>query len=77
MATSRNDVRVRCPFYRYDECSKEQGPQITCEGLVPDSCISVSFRDVDSWERHLVACCCGNYVQCPVYRMLLEKYEEG
>lgn len=77
MPTSRTDVRVKCPFYQYDEClSKKKQHRITCEGLVAGSTLIHNFKYKQDFRIQLDTFCCNHFNRCEVYRMLMEKYEE-
>ena len=77
MPTSRTDVRVKCPFYLYDESSSKQKKQrITCEGLTKDSTLVLNYRFKKDLHIQLETFCCRFFDRCEVYRMLMQKYEE-
>ena len=77
MPTSRNDTRVQCPFYRYDESqNKKRAHRITCEGLISGSTLVLNYRYKRDFKIQLESFCCRYYDRCEIYRMLLEKYEE-
>lgn len=63
---------VQCPFYKSDD---GRG-RITCEGLVDESSLTLSYRQRGDYEIQIGAYCCGCYDRCEVFRMLMEKYEE-
>ena len=74
MATgSWRQADVRCPFYRED--SKRR--RISCEGLVEDSRISMTFGRRGDFDIQMNTFCCDRYHYCELFRMLMEnKYEE-
>lgn len=75
MPTSRNDVRVICPFYKYDE--KPNGIfRIVCEGLVDDSSIVLAYKRKNDFYIQLGTFCCQNFDRCEIYRAINEKYED-
>lgn len=77
MPTSRADVRVQCPFYRYDRCANRKWTySITCEGLVDNSTITLSYCNKKDFRIQRGTFCCEWYERCEVYRMLMQKYEE-
>lgn len=71
MPTSWNESRVECPFYKYDDGKKG----ITCEGCVSGSITRTLFNTKAQQDRHLRTYCCKSYKQCPIYAMLVKKYE--
>ena len=73
MATYRKeswtDADVRCPLYlAYDQsaCS------IRCEGFREGVDTISRFRSRVLRDRHMGACCTGDYEKCPVYRCTCE-----
>lgn len=70
---SYRQVDVRCPFYKSDD---GRG-RITCEGLIDQSSLTLSYRQRGDYEIQIGVFCSGCYDRCEVYRMLMEnKYEE-
>ena len=63
---------VLCPFYKYDDGKR----RITCEGIVEDSSLAITFRDKADFNTQVAIFCCKNYKNCEVFRMLEEKYKE-
>jgi hypothetical protein len=77
MPTSRNDTRVKCPFYQYDESvDKKNLRRITCEGLIDCSTLVLNYRFKRDYRIQLETFCCEYFDRCEVYRMLMQKYEE-
>ena len=77
MPTSRNDTRVLCPFYQYDETmNKKRCFRITCEGLVDRSTLILNYRFKRDFWIQLETFCCRHFDRCEIYRMLMEKYED-
>lgn len=62
---------VKCPFYRFDD---GRG-QITCEGILEGSTLSLRYRKKQDFRIQMDVFCCRYYQRCEVYRMLMEKYE--
>ena len=71
MATTYNDVEIKCPFFR-----EQTSSCISCEGLTEDSIIKLWFALQASKDLHRNAFCQGKYNYCEIYRMLEAKYEE-
>lgn len=63
---------VLCPFYKHDDGKR----RITCEGIVENSSVVLTFRYDTLYEQQITLFCCSNYQKCEVYRMLMEKYKE-
>ena len=59
---------VRCPFYKFDDGKR----RITCEGIIDDSSLSLTFRKKADQEKQLYVFCCRYYEHCEIYRMLME-----
>lgn len=76
MPTSRTDVRVKCPFYQYDEGSSRIH-RITCEGIVDGSTLILNYRYKKDFRIQLDTFCCEYFDRCEVYRMLMQKYQEA
>ena len=69
---SYKQIEVQCPFYKYDHARR-----ITCEGLVDDSTLSLSYMRIKDYETQLSVFCCEHYKKCEVYTMLMAaKYDE-
>ena len=78
MPISRNDVLVKCPFYKYDQnLSKKGGYRIVCEGIVQGSSLIQKFTYKRDFQIQIDTFCCEHYDRCEVYRMLNQKYEEN
>ena len=71
MATSNQDVDIKCPFFR--ELLKKG---ISCEGLTDDSIIKQWFNSAKGKELHAEIFCKRKYTNCEIYRMLEKKYDE-
>ena len=64
---------VLCPFYKFDEGKKRS---ITCEGLVEDSSIVLTYHKKSDYVRQITVFCCKHFEKCEIYRALLEsKYD--
>lgn len=72
MAGNYLDSRIGCPFYR----STDGWRVIRCEGIVDDSCVSLSFGKKRDYKIQINGFCGGSWHRCEIYRMLLAKYEE-
>lgn len=66
-------VFVRCPFYHFDDGKR----RITCEGIVEDSSMALIFHSKEDYEKQITVFCCKKYENCEVYRMLMDKYQDG
>lgn len=75
MPTSRNDVRVKCPFYQYDE-KLEDCWRIVCEGVGAADTMQHRFRSGLVFQTFIDTRCCRSYERCPAYRRIAEKYRE-
>lgn len=73
MSTSRNDVYVKCPFYKSDKF--ENAYRIYCEGLVDNSSIILTYRKKMDFKTHIKEFCCLHFEQCLIYQALMKKYE--
>lgn len=71
MATNFSDVYIRCPFFL-----TEEGAEIRCEGLLPESQTVLRFKKREWKTKHLENCCREDYERCPLCKGLLEKYEK-
>ncbi len=61
-----------CPFYL-----SEDPHRISCEGVDDNSTLILSYpRNAAGKWRRLKRYCEGDWKACPVYRMLLKKYEK-
>lgn len=77
MPTSRNDTRVGCPFYQYDECkNRRNGFRIVCEGLIPRSSLQNVYDTKSDYLMQLNTFCCNHFDKCEINQMLSKKYEE-
>lgn len=74
MPSGYNKVYALCPFYKSDN-GKEK--RITCEGITERSNLELVFRTRDDFEQQMQIFCSEHYKNCEVYRMLMNKYEEG
>ena len=78
MPTSRNDTRVLCPFYQYDETLKKARVRhIVCEGLVDGSTLVLNYKNKRDFMIQLNTFCCEHFCRCEIYRLLMDtKYFE-
>lgn len=70
---SYRQVLVQCPFYRKDVPARRQ---ISCEGLVDKSSLSLNYQSKVDYEKQMEIFCCNRYINCEVYRMLMSKYPD-
>ena len=63
---------VLCPFYKKDDGKR----CITCEGIVENSSVVLTFRYDTLLKKQIAVFCSGYYKNCEVYRMLIQKYED-
>ena len=64
---------VLCPFYKFDDGKKRS---ITCEGLIEDSSIVLTYHKKRDYDRQMAVFCCEHYKKCEIHRMLMEsKYD--
>ena len=66
-------VNVQCPFYRDDDGKS----RITCEGLADKSYITLRYEQDIDWKWQMAHCCQDRYgyLQCGIYKALIEKEE--
>lgn len=73
MPTSRNDTRVLCPFYQYDESkNRYKGYRIVCEGLIKKSALHHIYEEKADYLIQLNTFCCEHFDRCEIYRMLMD-----
>lgn len=78
MAIIRTASPVQCPFYRHDECrGKPSVYRVICEGIVEDSTLALNYRNRKDFYTQMETFCCRHFVKCEIYRMLMEKYQDG
>jgi len=65
---------IVCPFFQSDDYNKKL---IRCEGLINDSTLHLKFKRIKQIEDYEFKYCMDTecYTQCPICRLLLEKYE--
>lgn len=71
--TYKGKADAQCPFYRFDEAEKKR---ISCEGIVDESTLALTFRRKTGYKTQLEVFCCKHHKKCEIYRMLMEKYED-
>jgi hypothetical protein len=64
-------MEIICPYYR-----KMSVYTITCDGLVEDSEIILSFRNRKDRALQSEVFCCKYVERCEIYRMLRDMEEE-
>ena len=65
-------VWVQCPFYKRDN-SKDC---LVCEGVGDARTLTQVFDSRDALKKYMQAYCWERYKSCPLYRMIMEKYED-
>lgn len=75
---SHYDARAICPFYKYDDnVDVKTFQRVICEGLVPDSTITLWFNDKRDRNIQVKTFCCEWFDRCEIYRMLMDsKYPD-
>ncbi len=63
---------VQCPFYKFDDGQR----RITCEGIVEDSSLALTYRRKADFETQIKVFCCDHFGKCEIYRLLMDKYDE-
>lgn len=71
MYTRFDDVDAKCPFYKGSDDKR-----ISCEGIVEESIITVSFSSKKNRDTQRRIFCDDKFKNCEVYRMLNEKYTD-
>lgn len=74
MPTGVYQTSVICPFYKHDNGQKHK---ITCEGLIDDSCITLTFQKRNDYKIQITTFCCEHYKKCEVYNMLMNAKYPG
>ena len=69
---SYKQADVKCPFYKHDDGRR----RITCEGIIADSSLALIYRRNSDYVTQIGVFCCEHYINCEIYRLLMEKYEE-
>ena len=67
---SYKQIEVQCPFYKFDDGKR----RITCEGIIDDSSLALIYHNKHDYETQINTFCCQYYINCEVYRMLMDKY---
>lgn len=67
-----DDVNAICPFFLSGDKQR-----ITCEGLIGRSRCINRFDYGKEREQYRNKYCDGDYDQCRIYRVLMEKYKEN
>ena len=67
---SYKQIEVQCPFYKFDDGKR----RITCEGIIEDSSLALIYHNKNDYETQINVFCCQRYINCEVYRMLMDKY---
>ena len=65
-------VNVQCPFYKSDngrDC-------LACEGVGDATNVTQIFDTWDALKRFMSVYCWDRYKTCPLYSMIMEKYED-
>ena len=69
---SYKQIEVQCPFYKFDDGKR----RITCEGLIDDSSLALIYHNKQDYETQINVFCCKYYINCEVYRLLMDKYPD-
>lgn len=70
----KGKVYAKCPFYKFDDFQRRR---ISCEGIVDDSTLALTFQRKKDFDTQLGVFCCEHYRNCEIYRMIMEaKYDE-
>lgn len=64
------DKNVECPFY----VSGDRPRVIKCEGILGKQCQNEFFTNLDK-QAHFFKYCCGDYKNCPIAKIIIEKYD--
>lgn len=71
MPTLYDDVNAICPYFQSSEKKK-----IMCEGITDRCNTALVFRSQSGRNQHRELFCDSKYMNCEIYKMLEEKYEE-
>lgn len=74
MATGYLDAQIECPFYAYNSNNPDK---IVCEGTKGADKVALQFKEREAKNKYIIANCVNQYKKCPIYRAVMEKYEEG
>ena len=69
---SYKQIYVQCPFYKFDDGKR----RITCEGIIDDSSLALIYHNKNDYETQIDVFCSEHYMNCEVYRMLMQKYDK-
>lgn len=61
---------AKCPFYH-----KEAPQRVFCEGVVDKSSLTLNFADAQGCQDYRFQYCNDKYRDCPVNKMLMDKYK--
>ena len=61
---------AKCPFYH-----KESPQRVFCEGVVDNSSLTLNFMNAKFCQDYRFAYCNNKYKDCPVHKMLMDKYK--
>lgn len=73
MPTGVYQTSVECPYYKHDNGQKHK---VTCEWIVKDSCLTLTFKRRMDYEIQAATFCCKHYKKCEIYNVLKKFYEE-
>ena len=66
---------AQCPFFR--SAVGDQKKQISCEGIVDRSVLTLTFNRKRDYETQLVVFCCEHFKKCEIYNMIMAaKYDD-
>ena len=72
-STDEKNRHAKCPFWKRINYERHS---ITCEGPIPDSSVSVNFRDMKELNTHMDIFCREHYKNCELFPATMEKYSE-
>lgn len=61
---------AKCPFYH-----KEAPQRVFCEGVIDKSSLTLNFSNAEQCKDYRFSYCNAKYKDCPVNKMLAEKYK--
>ncbi len=70
------ESEVCCPFFKNREFGHR--PYVTCEGATDTADLVSRFRRASEMSKHMRKYCCilGEYKKCPIFKIVVQKYEE-
>lgn len=73
-----DEALIKCPYYLSQWKDSHGRFNISCEGVI-ENMVSVNcrFDDRKAIEKHIVISCCSYYNECPIAKLIGEKYDES